>query len=266
MIVGLGLGVVALILFGLGPKYAMALVVAVVVVATAECLNAVRRAGYQPAVLLGLVASAAFPLAVYWKGFAAYPVLGVLVVMAGLLWHLVGADGDARVVESVGVTLFGVAWIGGLASFAALMLRAQDGVGMLIAAVLATVAYDVAGFAVGRNTGTRPLSEVSPNKTWEGLAGGMFAAALVTTIGLSFVLRLDPFDTFGDALIVGLVAAVAAPLGDLCESLVKRDLGIKDMGSVLPGHGGVLDRFDAMLFVLPAVFYAALFFELGPFG
>jgi len=266
VLVGLALAALALLLFSLGPRYAMVIVVAVIAICAVEYFNAVRRAGYQPAVLLGLVATVAFPLAVYWKGIAAYPVLGVLLVVTGLLWHLVGADGESRVVESTGVTLLGVAWIGGLGSFAALMLTLPDGVGMFVAAIVATVAYDVGGFAIGRNAGTRPLSEASPNKTWEGLVGGMVAAVMVTLTVVWTVPGIAPFDTFSAALTVGLAAAAAAPLGDLCESLVKRDLGIKDMGSILPGHGGVLDRFDALLFVLPVVFYAALAFHLGPFG
>ena len=112
---------------------------------------------------------------------------------------------------------------------------------------------------------TRPLSEASPNKTVEGLIGGM-AGALVVTVILFGGIGIAPFYSFGDAFLIGLAAAVAAPIGDLCESLLKRDVGVKDMAATLPGHGGFLDRFDAMLFVLPFVFYVAVFFELGPFG
>ena len=135
---------------------------------------------------------------------------------------------------------------------------------MLIAAILAAVGYDVGGLAIGRTMGARPLSDASPNKTVEGLVGGMIVSISVTFIVVG-LFGIAPFDGPGAALKIGFVAALAAPLGDLCESLVKRDLGIKDMGSVLPEHGGVLDRFDALLFVLPAVFYGAVLFGLGPF-
>jgi phosphatidate cytidylyltransferase len=262
--VGLGLGALGLIAFWAGPAVTMALVVALLTVCSFEFFSAVRRAGFQPATLLGNVAIFFAPLAVYWRGTAAFPLLVALTVMAALGWHLVGADGDARVIESVGVTLLGVGWIGGLGSFAALMLRGDDGVGFLIAAVLATVAYDVGALLVGRSVGERPLSEASPNKTVEGLIGGMLSA-LVAMLVVFALFGLHPFDSFGDAFIIGLAAAIAAPIGDLCESLLKRDLGIKDMAATLPGHGGLLDRFDAMLFVLPFVFYAAVFFQLGPF-
>jgi phosphatidate cytidylyltransferase len=103
---------------------------------------------------------------------------------------------------------------------------------------------------------------ISPGKTWEGVIGGGLGA-----IVLSFILSRLPFlsKTWSGkhALLLGLVIAVVAPLGDLCESMVKRDLDLKDSGSVLPGHGGLLDRFDALLFVLPATYYLALYLKLG---
>jgi phosphatidate cytidylyltransferase len=232
--------------------------------AAVEYFNAVRRAGYQAATLLGIVATAAFPLAVYWKGVAAYPLMAAVLVIAALCWHLAEAEADARVVESVGLTLLGVGWIGGLGSFAALMLApttTPHGTGFLITAVLATVAYDAGGFFVGRAAGTRPLSEASPNKTVEGLVGGIVVSVVVVAVVVGGF-GLAPFDSFGDAVTVALAAAAVAWLGDLSESLVKRDLGIKDMSGVLPGHGGVFDRIDAMLFVMPAVYYAAVAFHL----
>jgi phosphatidate cytidylyltransferase len=201
---------------------------------------------------------------VYWKGIEAYPVLIVLTVMAALSWHLVGADRDARMVESAGVTVLGVLWIGGLGSFAALLLSQPDGIGLLLAAIVATVAYDVGGLAVGRSMGATPLSAASPNKTKEGLVGGMLVAAFVMIVWGLF--GVAPLDGPLVALQVGVFAAIVAPLGDLCESQVKRDLGIKDMGSLLPEHGGILDRFDALLFVLPAVYYATVFWGIGAFA
>lgn len=262
--VGVGFAAVALIAFALGPAVAMVLVTAILFVCVVEFQNAARRAGYRPAVAVGLAASLLVPWAVYAKGLEAFPIVAVLTVATVLAWHLVGADGDARVVESAGVTLFGIAWIVGLGSFAALALSLPDGVGMLLTAVLAAVAYDVGGYAVGRSMGRRGLSDASPNKTVEGLFGGVLVSLVVVFIvGL---VGLAPFDSPGAALKIGLFAALAAPLGDLCESLVKRDLGVKDMGSMLPEHGGLLDRFDGLLFVLPAVYYGAVFFSLGPFA
>lgn len=262
--VGVGLAAAAIVLLVLGAKFAVIAVVAVLVVAMGEFQAATQRAGYRPAALLGLVAAAAYPLAVYYRGIEAYPLLAVLTIGAALAWHLTGADGDARVVESVGVTLFGVAWIAGLGSFAALLLALPDGRGMFVTAVLAAVAYDVGGLLIGRSMGTKALSDASPNKTIEGLVGGMLVSMFVVLVIVG-LFGLAPWDSIGDSLKIALIAALAAPLGDLCESLVKRDLGVKDMGDLLPEHGGLLDRFDGLLFVLPAVFYGAMLFGIHPF-
>lgn len=261
--VGVGIAAVALFLFYLGPKFALLLVIAILVIAIGELQAALQRAGYRPATLFGLAVAAFYPIAVYWQGVEAYPLLAVLTVVTALTWHLVGADGDARVVESVGVTLFGIAWVVGTGSFAALLLSLPDGTGMVITAVLAAVAYDVGGLLIGRTFGSRPFSDASPNKTVEGLLGGMVASLFV--VFLVGLFGLHPWADMGAALKIGIFAALAAPLGDLCESLVKRDLGIKDMGNLLPEHGGLLDRFDGLLFVLPAVYFGAMFWQIAPF-
>jgi phosphatidate cytidylyltransferase len=143
------------------------------------------------------------------------------------------------------------------------MADMDKGLSLLLVAILATVAHDVGGLFIGKAMGHRPLSSASPNKTVEGLLGGMACAFLVPVI-LVGMLDMGPWAGFGAGLLLGIGAAVAAPLGDLCQSVLKRDLGVKDMGSLLPGHGGVLDRFDAMLFVLPTVLWLTL--ALGPLG
>lgn len=267
MAVGVGAAVAAVALAALwiGSAATLVLVIAILVVCLIEYQKAIRRAGYRPSALLGIAAAVLIPLAVYWKGIEAYPLLAVMTVVTALAWHLAGADGDSRVVESVGVTLLGVGWVVGLGSFAALMLSLPDGRGMLFTAIIAAVAYDVGGYAIGRSMGTRAFSDASPNKTVEGLLGGMVVSIVVVVIVIGFF-GVQPFDGPSAALKIALFAALAAPLGDLCESLIKRDLGVKDMGSVLPEHGGLLDRFDALLFVLPAVYYGAVFFSLGPLG
>jgi phosphatidate cytidylyltransferase len=261
VITGVGLGVLALILFSIGPGATMVLVTGIIVTAAAELFGALRKIGYTPATLLGLVATASLVLAAYWRGEAAFPLVLFLMVVFGFLWYLSSGERQ-HIVTNLGVTVLAVAWVGGLGSFAALLLKFPNGIGMLLAAVIGTVAYDVGGLFVGGSTGRAPLApNVSPNKTVEGLAGGCIAAVVACVI--LGIVGLTPWDSFGDALWLGVVVAVAAPLGDLCESLVKRDLGTKDMGSILPGHGGLLDRFDALLFVLPATYYLVRLLELS---
>jgi phosphatidate cytidylyltransferase len=130
----------------------------------------------------------------------------------------------------------------------------------LLGAIVCTVGYDVGGLFVGSQMGSRPLMpEISPNKTWEGLLGGMLLAVVMGAL-FGFT---SHYWGMKHGLLLGLVVAVVAPLGDLAESMIKRDIGIKDMGRILPGHGGVLDRFDALLFVLPAAYYLVKLLKLG---
>lgn len=256
---GVGLAVLALIAFAISAEVTLVLVTIFLGVAAAEFFVAVRRAGYQPAALLGIAATVALSLASYWRFEAGIPLVLFLTVVFSLLWYLTGVDEEAPVLN-IGITLLGVLYVGFLGSFAALMLKDDNGIGMLTVAILLTVAYDIGGLFVGRAMGRQPLSAASPNKTVEGLVGGCVAAVALAVV-LGIIGMPAPFaDTpggLGDMLLLGVVAAVAAPLGDLSESLMKRDLGLKDMGTILPGHGGLLDRFDSLLFVLPATYYVA---------
>jgi phosphatidate cytidylyltransferase len=257
--VGVGLVVAAAVLFWLGPATAAILVVAVVTFAAAELFTKLRQVGYQPAALLGIVGTAGMVIGTYHRGEAAIVVGLVLVMAFSMLWFLFGA-GERQATVNIGATLLGVVWVGVFGSFATALLAVQGGPGVgdagkgiLFGAIIATVGYDVGGYFVGRSAGRSPLSQASPNKTVEGLIGGCIAAL---TVALIYGFLSEPFGSLGDGLKLGLAVAVAAPLGDLCQSMIKRDLGIKDMGSVLPGHGG-MDRFDALLFVLPTVYYVA---------
>ncbi len=258
--VGLGLGVLLIGALSLGPKFAVVLVAAALAMAAGEYFGVLRKVGWEAATLLGIGATALFPLAVYWKGPGAFSLVVFLLIVAILSWYLVGAGGrDPRVLEGTGATLLGVLWIGGLGSAAAAMLRIPDGRALFVTAALATIAYDAGGLFIGKAMGHRPISAASPNKTLEGLFGGM-ASAIFVTIVVVGVLKLGPWSGPMAAVTLGVGAALAAPLGDLCQSLLKRDLGVKDMSSILPGHGGLLDRLDGMLFVFPAVYWLAVAF------
>jgi CDP-diglyceride synthetase len=256
--VGVALAAAFFGLLKVGPGAAMGMVVVALVLAAAEFFQSVRHVGYRPAALLGLASVGCLALATYWKGFEAYPIVLGLTVITGLMWFLFGVEGE-HATANLAITLMGVGWIGVLGSFAALTLKLPNGDAVLIGAVLGTVAYDVGGYVIGRTTGQSRLApHISPNKTYEGLIGGMILAVVVTTLVLNSVPGVYPWTvSMTDALWLGVAIAVTAPLGDLTQSLVKRDLGVKDMGSLLPGHGGVFDRFDSLLFVLPAAYYVA---------
>jgi phosphatidate cytidylyltransferase len=154
----------------------------------------------------------------------------------------------------VGATLLGVVYVPFLASFALIILSISGDTGrnLLLTVLGLTVLYDVCAFAIGSLWGNRPLAPtISPKKSWEGAVGATFVLLLVA---LAIVPSIEPF-TAARAVGLALVIAVAAPMGDLVESALKRDLGLKDMGSLLPGHGGVLDRVDSILFAAPAAWY-----------
>ncbi len=175
-----------------------------------------------------------------------------------LLKGVAGTTGSATV--TVGVTVLGPAWIGfGLG--AALLLRDLDDHGFLAAltVMLAVFADDTVAYFVGRLIGRHRLAPViSPGKTWEGLLAGSVAAVVVAFLALYE--DRHTFLSIGQSVALGLVVAVAAPLGDLFESMLKRDMGVKDTGRILAGHGGVLDRIDSLLFALPAAYFAVLAF------
>jgi phosphatidate cytidylyltransferase len=233
--------------------------------ATAEAFAAFRRAGYGPATLLGLLASVSLMWATYAKGQVALPLVVALLVAFTLIWFMAGVQPHADPVLGTVTTVFVFCWIGVLSSFAALLLNPalfpeRHGIAFLLGGVVTGVACDVGSLVVGRWWGRHPMAPtVSPNKTWEGFVGGAVCSILAGAVIVHFV---HPW-TLSKAVVLGVVVAVVAPLGDLSESLIKRHLGLKDMGRMLPGHGGLLDRIDGLLFVLPATYYLVKAFHLG---
>lgn len=237
-----------------GPGALAFLVAVALTMAAAELFGAFRTHGYHPATLLGLAATASLVAVAYWRPLnqSDFLLVLVLLVVFSLLWYLAGVS-HAAPIPNIGVTVFGVVYIGVLGSFAATILGfGEEGIGIILGAVLATAAYDTGAYFVGAWTGRTPLMpHISPGKTVEGLVGGTFAALAMSII---IVRMIHPWDG-GKAFWLFVVVSAAAPLGDLCESMLKRELGVKDMGAVVPGHGGVLDRIDALLFVIPATYY-----------
>ena len=255
--------VLAALFFGalrLGEAATVALVVIVLVLAAAEFYRAARPLGYRPATLAGLVGVGGLSVAVHLRGVEAYPIVLAVSAVTIFCWFLLGVERE-HPTANLAITMLGLLWVGGLGSFAALILREPNGDSMLIGAVIGTVVYDVGGYLVGRTTGQSRLApRISPNKTHEGLIGGIVLSVVITTLALNRFPGVFPWTgSLLDALWLSLAVALAAPLGDLTQSMVKRDVAIKDMGSLLPGHGGVFDRFDALLFALPAAYFAGTY-------
>ena len=253
---GVAVAVIALVAFKLGTVTSLVLVLVVATFAAGECFAVLRRAGYHPATLLGLVGTISLMIGAYSKGIAALPLVLVLIVVFTLIWYLFGIERGSPVAGTA-ATLLTVGWVSLLGSYAGLLLSPsmfpdRHGIAFLLGAIIATVANDVGALTIGGWLGSRPLAPtISPNKTWEGLFGGAVFSILFSTVVVGAIHPWTP----ANAALLGVVVAVVAPIGDLCESLLKRDLRLKDMGTLLPGHGGILDRIDGLLFVLPATFY-----------
>jgi len=267
-LVGLGLLLVSGAAIFFNAYTALALIGIVSLVAVAELYQTMRSAGLRPAKLLGYVGTLAIPTAAFFRGEAAYPLIICLIVVFGALWYLVGADTE-RPVLNISLTVFAMLWVGGLAGFAGMMLKSDYQLGrqLLVATIVIVAISDTMAYLGGRTYGATPFHSASPNKTWEGTLTG-FVAALVA--GLILGVTMDSFGLqdaifgkdFTAAIVFGITIGVLTPIGDLAQSLIKRDLGVKDMGFILPGHGGILDRVDGLLFALPGAYYVATLFEL----
>ncbi len=260
IVVGLLLGGIVLGAIALGERVTLAVLAIAMLIAAAEWFSTLRHAGYQPPTLVGFAAVVALPVAAFWRGADGMVLVLVFALFGAGLWYLGGVGRD-RPLANLGVTLLGITYIGVTGAFGGLLLDRPDGAELVLSAVILTVAHDVGAFTVGKAAGRTPLSKTSPNKTVEGLIGGTILTIAAALVFIS-VLEIGPFGdgpgSRSDGVILGIVVAVVAPLADLLESALKRDLGVKDMGGLLPGHGGMLDRIDALLFVLPATYFTAL--------
>jgi phosphatidate cytidylyltransferase len=251
---GLILAALALGAIAIGPGPFAILAGVVVLFAQGEFYFALQKRHFQPATALGLVSGGLVLGAAYYRGEGAMLAMMALSTFAAFLWYMtVPAQHRRNVAANVALTILGVAYIPMLAGYALTVLRLEDGSSLALAIIGLTIAYDISAFGVGYFWGSRPLApNVSPKKSWEGAIG---ATLVVVAVAVGVVANsVDLLEPVSRAAGLAVVVAIFAPLGDLAESLIKRDLGIKDMGSILPGHGGVLDRIDSVLFVAPAAF------------
>ena len=271
--VGLGLAAAFIAALMYKPVAAAALIVVILGLAAVEFYAKVAEKGYRPAVVPGIVACVAAPLAAYWLGVGALPLVFAFGFMATAASFIGARSVEAGPMPNVSITTLGIVWIGLLGSFAMLILRFSTNSGSLLEVAehrgtdtlfllaLGVVANDVGALFVGSAVGRTPLRHwISPNKTVEGFMGG----AMLTVIALMLVGISESSSTwtsYWHLLALAVVISIMAPMGDLVESMFKRNLDVKDFGSIVKGHGGVLDRFDGFLFTLPAVYYLTLVLE-----
>lgn len=256
----------ALVLLGLiivsyllGQRAFFVLAFVVVSIALFELVDALHGAGRRPVTGLALAGGASMLVSAYLEKPPRYLLLALAVTtVLALLFALRPGRGPSPVTDAAW-TVLGVAWIGGGGAAAVAILTLAPDPLLLIAFVLVVALADIGAYFVGTNLGKHKIApSISPGKSWEGFAGGI-VSALIGGVVVGIVL-------FGVSLTegvgLGLVCGLLAPVGDLVESLVKREIGIKDSGRLLPGHGGFLDRLDAIIFCAPAAyFYLRLVFD-----
>lgn len=232
----------------LDPRVLLAFCVVAVVIAMLELDAALRSVALRPPTAIVLVGGIGMFVGAYLTGAR-----GQLLALAGtffgvLLWALTDSD-DSRPLRSSGAALLIALWVPFLGSFLALLLARDGGEWFLVVIVALTAASDIAAFGVGSRLGRHKLAPaISPGKTWEGFAGGVVATTVVAVVVAPLV--IDDL-SLGLAVALGALISLVATVGDLAESAVKRSLGVKDLGTLLPGHGGMMDRIDALLFTLP---------------
>ncbi|WP_245899751.1 phosphatidate cytidylyltransferase [Nonomuraea indica] len=254
--VGVGLGTLVIASLYTIKELFLLVVVAAVGVGTVELVRAFATRGIRVPVVPVLVALAAMQAGAYWGG----PVwlLGTFVVATFvlLIWRMF-SDGTDGYVRDATASVFLLAYPPLLAGFVALLLAPPDGRSRVVVFIAVTVASDIGGYIAGVLFGRHKMSVISPKKTWEGFAGSVIACMAV---GAWLVVWLFDGAIWQGALI-GALGAMLATAGDLVESMIKRDLGIKDLGSILPGHGGLMDRLDSLVTTLvPVWLLLSLFF------
>jgi phosphatidate cytidylyltransferase len=265
--IGVGLGAyVVLSLLYLKPAFVVLVAVALVL-ASVELHEALKKEGMTSAVIPIAVGSVAIAFGSYFAGrqeavnFSTTSVLLAslaLTVLASLIWRM--PKGIAGFVRDAAASLLIIAYVPLLGSFAALMLAEEQGAARVVTFLLVVVMSDTGGYVAGVLFGKHPMSpKISPKKSWEGLAGSLILGTAAGVCMAVFALGVP----FWVGIILGVSLVVVGTCGDLIESIIKRDLGIKDMSSFLPGHGGVMDRLDSLLVAAPVAWLIMYVFVPG---
>ncbi len=248
--VGVGLGaVIVASLFVVKAVFVGVIAVAVVVGLWELTARLQERKSIKAPLVPLAVGGAAMVVAGYVRGPGGAWVAMALTALAVLVWRM--TESPEGYLKDVTAGLFAAFYVPFLATFVALMLTADDGPWRVLVFLLLTVVSDTGAYAVGWRFGKRKLApRISPGKTREGLFGAIAFAMVAGALSMQFLIDDG---TWWQGLLLGLAVAASATLGDLGESMIKRDLGIKDMGTLLPGHGGIMDRLDSLLPTAPVV-------------
>src|SRR3954454_427571 len=240
--VGLGLGAVILASLLIWRPAFLVVVTAAILIAIVELSRALHAGGFRPPLIPVLVGAVAMLALAWTRGPTGLMIAFLFTVLAVVLWRL--AEGPTGYLRDTSTGVLVALYVPLLAGFAVLLLVPFDGVARVLVFIATVVANDVGGYAAGVLFGKHPMApSISPKKSWEGLGGSIVACVLVATP----IIWLTFHGPWWGGLVFGAAIAASATIGDLAESLIKRDLQIKDMGNLLPGHGGIMDRLDSLL-------------------
>ncbi|MFG2467429.1 phosphatidate cytidylyltransferase [Streptomyces canus] len=255
--VGVGLGAVIIAsLFFVKAAFVGVIAVAVVVGLWELTSRLQERKGIKAPLVPLALGGAAMVVSGYVRGAEGAWVAMALTALAVLVWRM--TEPPEGYLKDVTAGVFAAFYVPFLATFVAMMLTAEDGAARVLMFLLLTVVSDTGAYAVGWRFGTHKLApRISPGKTREGLAGAVLFAMVAGALCMQFLIDDG---TWWQGLLIGLAVAASATLGDLGESMIKRDLGIKDMGTLLPGHGGIMDRLDSLLPTAPVVWLLLVLF------
>ncbi|MFJ8007966.1 phosphatidate cytidylyltransferase [Streptomyces fagopyri] len=255
--VGVGLGAVIVASLFIVKAVFVGVVAVAVVVGLWELTSRLdERKGIKAPLVPLAVGGAAMVVAGYVRGAEGAWVAMALTALAVLVWRM--TEPPEGYLKDVTAGVFAAFYVPFLATFVAMMLTADDGPRRVLTFLLLTVVSDTGAYAIGWRFGKNKLApRISPGKTREGLVGAVVFAMVGGALCLQFLIEDG---TWWQGLIIGLAVAATATLGDLGESMIKRDLGIKDMGTLLPGHGGIMDRLDSLLPTAPVVWLLLVIF------
>ena len=246
--IGVGLALGALIVGTLFTNRALfaGVIAAAIAVGILELCRAIEKTAARPARTPLVVGGVVTIAAAYQRGTTALLFGLVVTCLACLAWRL--PEGVPGYLRDWTASVFVAVYVPFLAGFAAMMVAEPNGAARIVAFIATVVCSDVGGYTAGVLKGRHPMAPtVSPKKTWEGFAGSVVACVVSGVALVSTVMEI----AWWQGVLFGLAMVVAATVGDLGESLVKRDIGIKDMGHLLPGHGGIMDRLDSLLIAAP---------------
>ncbi|MDH4140860.1 MAG: phosphatidate cytidylyltransferase [Coriobacteriia bacterium] len=250
-----GVGLVFLVAILWGRELGLALVVSfVAVMAVVEFYAIARNEERLPNEVFGVLAAGSMPVAAAYFGQLGLLAVVTGLIVASLVWHV--AFRQVRTSDTA-VTVFGAVYVGFMLSHFVLIRALDSGSLLALATILSVWVNDVFAYLVGSTVGRHRMApRVSPRKSWEGFAAGT-ACTILVWIGAFYVIDTDL--TLGWFALIGVAVSVAGVVGDLAESRLKREVGIKDSGNLLPGHGGFLDRFDSLIMVSVVAYYMLVF-------